>query len=289
MASNFSSDLIVTLSLLGFTAIVAAAYTYRVKKWGRAQNARVDKQGESALLKKEAMEGAFWFLGPIARLVIFLGITANMVSWTSFALGLLAGICLAFGHFGSAAFFASFCALFDALDGIVARLTDNCSDAGEVLDASIDRAVEFFFLAGLAYYYREIPALLLLVLVTFFGSFMVSYSSAKAEALNVNPPKGSMRRPERALYLILGAVLSPVTIWAWERGRDYPVAIGHPMVLALGLVGVLSTVSAVERLWSIARQVRAREVLARVKASKKGSQEVGASEREVSDSLLPKI
>jgi hypothetical protein len=88
---------------------------------------------------------------------------------------------------------------------------------------------------------------------------MISYSTAKAEALQVSPPKGSMRRPERALYLILGAALSPVTIPYWEATRDFPVAIGHPMVAALALVAVLSNVSAAERLYAIAKQVRERE------------------------------
>ena len=89
---------------------------------------------------------------------------------------------------------------------------------------------------------------------------MVSYSTAKAEALRVEPPKGNMRRPERAVYLITGAVLSPVTIPWWEQIREFPVPVGHPMIIALSLVAVLANVSAVERFWIIAKVVREREV-----------------------------
>jgi hypothetical protein len=88
---------------------------------------------------------------------------------------------------------------------------------------------------------------------------MISYSTAKAEALLIVPPKGAMRRPERALYLILGAALSPMTITWLERVREYPIAIGHPMVMALGLIAVMANSSAGERFWFIAKEIRRRE------------------------------
>jgi CDP-diacylglycerol--glycerol-3-phosphate 3-phosphatidyltransferase len=195
-------------------------------------------------------------------------VSANQISWASLILGALAGCCLAFGHFGFGAVFATLSAMMDSLDGLVARLTHQSSDAGEVLDATIDRYVEFFFLGGLIVYYREIPALLMLSLATLVGSFMVSYSTAKAEAMNVDPPKGSMRRPERALYLTLGAALSPVTIPWLETYRTYNIPLGHPMIAALGLVAVVSNFSALERLWVVAKVMRERE---REKAKKSSS------------------
>ena len=95
---------------------------------------------------------------------------------------------------------------------------------------------------------------------------MVSYSTAKAEALHVTPPRGNMRRTERAVYLTLGAVLSPISIQSFEMGKGYastqglyPIAIGYPMVFALFLVALFANISAVERLYAIAKEVRARE------------------------------
>ena len=205
------------------------------------------------------MEGAYWFLQPVGKLLAFCHVTPNQISWASLVFGVLAGACLAFGHFGFAAAFATISALLDSLDGMVARMTGVASDAGEVLDAAADRYVEFFFLGGLAIYYREVPVLLILTLLALMGSFMVSYSTAKAEALHVDPPKGSMRRPERALYLILGAALSPVTIPIFENERTWGIAIGHPMVFAVALVGVMANLSAIERLYAIAKAMRRRE------------------------------
>lgn len=257
-----SFDLVTTLVLFTVVGLAAAAYSLRVVIKGRAQFDRVDRQGGSALLSKFAMEAGYWFMQPLGRLLVFLHITPNQLSWSSFGFGLAAGVCLAFGHFGTAAVFSAICSILDSLDGLVARMTGTSSDAGEVLDATVDRYVEAFFVIGLVVYYREIPALMLLALAALVGSFMVSYSTAKAEALSVSPPKGSMRRPERAVYLTLGAALCPVTIPIFERVREYPIAIGHPMVLALGLVALLANVSAVERMWAIAKAMRAREASA---------------------------
>jgi phosphatidylglycerophosphate synthase len=256
-------DVVYTLAMVGLVVLIGVAYSLRVWIKGRAQYNRVDKQGGSALLAKSLMEGAYWSLQPIGRLLVALRVTPNQISWASLAFSVLAGACLAVGHFGFGAGFATVSSLLDALDGMVARLTGVASDAGEVLDTTVDRYAEFFFLGGLIIYYREIPVLVVLALFALAGSFMVSYSTAKAEALQIDPPKGSMRRPERALYLTLGAALSPLTIQYWEAVREYPVPIGHPMVIALGLVAVLANLSAVERLWAVSRAVRAREAAGR--------------------------
>ncbi len=254
-----SVDLVYTLALFGVVAVLVLAYSLRVLLKGRAQNDRVDKQGASALLSKGAMEGAYWFLQPVADFLVFCKITPNAVSFSSLGFGFLAGTCLAFGHFGFAAIFATLSALLDSLDGIVARMSGLSSDAGEVLDAAVDRYTEFFFLAGLVIYYHEVPLFQGLALLALLGSFMVSYSSAKAEALQVDPPKGAMRRPERAIYLTLGAALSGLTIPFFERDHDSWGAAGYPMLMALALVALLANLSAITRLWDIAKSIRARE------------------------------
>lgn len=255
----WSFDLFPAFLLLAVAVSVGLAYAVRSVFSGRIKYDRVEKQGGSPLMGKGMMEVGYWGLQPVARALISLGLTPNALSWLSLLFGLAAGLCFPFGHFGFAAVFASVSALLDSLDGMVARLTGVASDAGEVLDAAIDRYVEFFFIGGLVIYYKDIPILQILALLALLGSFMVSYTTAKAEALQVSPPKGAMRRPERAFYLTLGAVLSPITIPIFEVYREYPVAIGHPMVAALCLVAVVANVSAIERFWAIAKAIRSRE------------------------------
>jgi phosphatidylglycerophosphate synthase len=173
------------------------------------------------------------------------GVTPNVITSISLALGAGAGIAMWQGAFGVGALLSLLAGIGDALDGQVARLGGRASDAGEVFDAAADRYVELFFLGGIVLHYTGEPAVQALALATLGGSFMVSYSSAKAEALLVTSPRVPMRRPERAVYLTMAAALTPLL--------DEVAGIS-PLELALALVAVVANVSAVQRLASIARE-----------------------------------
>jgi len=249
-----------TLAVALVVLFLVTTYGVRVLVKGRAHFDRIDRQGGSRLLSKAAMEIGYWILSPVARVLASLHVSPNQVSWISFGFGALAGLFLARGHFGFGAMCATICGLLDSVDGMVARLSGVASDAGEVLDAAIDRYVEFFFLAGLAIYYREQPALQLLTLMALLGSFMVSYSTTKAEALQIEPPNGLMRRPERAVYLTAGAALSGPSIAWFESTPEFATPLAYPMVLALAMVAVLANFSAIERFWLITKALRRRDV-----------------------------
>jgi CDP-diacylglycerol--glycerol-3-phosphate 3-phosphatidyltransferase len=264
--TEINGDLIYSFVLLSVAAILVLSYAVKSIFRGKAQFDRVDREGGSALLGKGIMEMAYWGLQPVGDFFILLGFTPNAISFLSLFFGSITGIALAFGHFGSAGFFCTICSLLDSVDGMVARKTGKASDSGEVVDAAVDRYVEFFFLAGLIYYYREVPWLVLLTLTALLGSFMVSYSTAKAEALHVTPPRGYMRRTERAVYLTFGAVLAPISIQSFEINANYsssyglyPINVGYPMVFALFVVAVFSNWSAFIRLRAVANEVKNRK------------------------------
>jgi CDP-diacylglycerol---glycerol-3-phosphate 3-phosphatidyltransferase len=200
-------------------------------------------------LGKRAMEMVYWGLHPLADLIIAMGISANAVSWSSLVFGFASGVCLAIGHFGSAGVFATIASLLDALDGMVANATHTASSAGKMLDSALDRYVEFFFIAGLAVFYRDSLPLLVVALFALFASFMVSYSTALAEIQKIPVPNSSMRRPVRMTYLVLGAVLSPIL----------DPAQGVPMILALILIAGVGNFSAFFRLTAAMRALRQRD------------------------------
>jgi phosphatidylglycerophosphate synthase len=246
-------DLGCSTVLLALVLVAAIAYGARVALRGRAASERVEREGNSLLVSKSAMELFHWVLEPIGAACERLGITANAVTWGSLVLAIGAGLALAAGHMGVGAALATVSAAGDALDGAIARRTRTASEAGEVLDAAIDRYGEFAFLAGLAFWFRASSTLLGLTLLAVLASFMVSYSTAKAEALQLEAPRGSMRRTERAVCTILGAGLSPLAAAlnpAWFVG---------PIAVAVGVVGTIGNVSAVRRLVAIARAARLRE------------------------------
>ena len=231
----------------------------RYSKWRLVKFDRIERDGGSKLFGKRLMAFGYTLLQPLARSLVRYEITANTVSWLSLASGFLAGFFIAFGSFFPAALLSGLSGILDSLDGLVARLSGTASDSGEVLDAGIDRYVEFFFCGGLVFYYRSRPFALALVLLALAGSFMVSYSTAKAEALHVTPPRGNMRRPERALYLALGAAFSAVSIEVIESRMFVAPFAAYPMLASLAIVGFASNYWAVLRLYRIAKTVKRME------------------------------
>src|SRR5687768_14111935 len=116
-----TSELKYTVGSALIVVLLIAAYGVRVAFRGRAHFDRIDSQGGSRLLSKGAMEIGYWIFNPFARLMVFLGITPNQVSWASLGVGFLAGACLAVGHFGFAAIFGTISGVLDSVDGMVAR------------------------------------------------------------------------------------------------------------------------------------------------------------------------
>jgi CDP-diacylglycerol--glycerol-3-phosphate 3-phosphatidyltransferase len=185
--------------------------------------------------------------------LVALGVSANSVTSLCIALGAGAGVLLAFGQFGVAAALMVVASLGDAIDGLVARRSGTVSVGGALLDASGDRYQEFFFLGGLAMFFRESPPALVATLAALVGSFMVSYSSAKAEGLGVPVPPGVMRRAERAVCLCLATVVTAVWL-PWAASSGLPGwARALPVLVAVSLIAVVANVSAVRRLRHLAR------------------------------------
>jgi CDP-diacylglycerol--glycerol-3-phosphate 3-phosphatidyltransferase len=106
---------------------------------------------------------------------------------------------------------------FDMLDGALARVTQRFSPFGAFLDSVLDRYSEA--IVGLGLLYNQLQhndtltvALLYALLV---GSFMISYSRARAEGLGLECKTGLLPRPERILLLAIGLLfkaLVPVLI-----------------------------------------------------------------------------
>lgn len=248
-------DLALSVTFVAALGLAGTAYGVRVMALGRAKHARVDKEGGSALLGKGPMEMMYWFMQPAGHLALKLGISANMMTTISLVLGLVAGVALSLGHFGVGAVIAAVSMAGDALDGWIARETKTSSNAGEVFDAAVDRYVELAFLGGLAFYFRGQPFILALALLAVGGSFMVSYATAKAEAMQVTAPRGAMRRTERAVYLTAAIAITPI-FQAVSHNAAWWVA---PIAFALALVGVVGNASAARRLSVVAAALRLRD------------------------------
>jgi CDP-diacylglycerol--glycerol-3-phosphate 3-phosphatidyltransferase len=190
-------------------------------------------------------------LSPLVEFLAAIGVRANDVTVVSLFAGLVAGAALAMDEFGWATFAIAFASLGDAVDGMLARRTGSASVGGALLDAAVDRYGEFFVLTGLAVLFHESTLILVLVLLALAGSFMVSYGSAKAEALRVAVPDGMMRRAERATILCVGVALVPFAGEVATR-LDTPWLHHAPVLLAVVVVAIAANASAVRRLRVVA-------------------------------------
>jgi CDP-diacylglycerol--glycerol-3-phosphate 3-phosphatidyltransferase len=232
---------IAAVALLGFAALRGEPKEF----------ARVRREQGSAFLGERIMHRGYTWVDWLARRAHAAGFTPDAVSWLSLGLGALAGCAAGNGWLGAAAWLLALSGLCDGVDGALARQRHGGSAAGAVLDSALDRYVEFFFFAGLVVYFRGAWPYQLLTVVALFGGFMVTYSTAKAEALQLAPPRGWMKRPERIVWLIGGAAIA-------AAARLFAVNPDPVLVSVLAVIAVFANASAVVRLRALARAARER-------------------------------
>jgi CDP-diacylglycerol--glycerol-3-phosphate 3-phosphatidyltransferase len=108
-------------------------------------------------------------------------------------------------------------AIFDMLDGRVARMRGRETTFGAFLDSTMDRYSDMLLYMGLMILYARLDKTphMVLVWVAAFGSFMTSYARARAESLIAKCTVGFMERPERIVALILGALINRMSVVLW--------------------------------------------------------------------------
>jgi CDP-diacylglycerol---glycerol-3-phosphate 3-phosphatidyltransferase len=152
------------------------------------------------------------FAEPVNRLAQWLhqrGFTPNGVTYTGFILTAISAFVLAGGDFRLGGFLLWGAAMFDMLDGAMARITQQSSTFGAFIDSTLDRYSESVTFLALAYFYSQHPSMrtqLVLIVVILIGSLMVSYTKARAEALKIEVKAGWLQRPERVFWLIFGLI-----------------------------------------------------------------------------------
>jgi CDP-diacylglycerol---glycerol-3-phosphate 3-phosphatidyltransferase len=138
-------------------------------------------------------------------------INPNILTVIGVAINVLSGLLFGFGWFFSAGIVLIVANLFDMLDGQVARLSGRVTRFGGFLDSSLDRLSDMVVFVGLMVFYaRNTPfhstLNVFLAGAGLMGSVMVSYASARAESLIPKCDVGFLRRPERVVLFIIGAL-----------------------------------------------------------------------------------
>ena len=180
---------------------------------------------------------------PVARLFSRVGLTPNAVSLIGLAIAGGGAYVIAIGNWWAGGLIVLFAGIFDLFDGALARATGKVSDFGALLDSTIDRVSEAVVLLGLLAFYLSKNNDLgsILVYVALVGSIMVSYMRARSEGLGIDCKVGVMTRPERVAAIGIGLIV----------GHWVPVVV----MVVLGVIGALTTVTAIHRLIHTSRMI----------------------------------
>jgi CDP-diacylglycerol---glycerol-3-phosphate 3-phosphatidyltransferase len=154
--------------------------------------------------------GAQRLIDAMVRWLAYGHINPNILTVIGVSLNVGCGLLFGLGWFFSAGIALIVANLFDMLDGQVARLSGRVTRFGGFLDSSLDRLSDMVVFVGLMVFYArpEDHSTLNVFLAGagLMGSVMVSYASARAESLIPKCDVGFLRRPERVVLFIIGAL-----------------------------------------------------------------------------------
>ena len=184
-----------------------------------------------------------WFFGAIIdRIVRWLALSKihpNVLTFIGLVINIWAAWLFAAGSFRWAGVVVTGAALFDMVDGRVARATSQVTRFGGFFDSVLDRYSDLALLIGLLVYYASINRFFYIVLtaIVMMGSVMISYTRARAENTIPKCKVGFLERPERVVLIIIGALFD----------RMAPV---------LWLIAVLSNITVIHRILFTRQEAR---------------------------------
>ena len=220
--------------------------------------------GGFARVKEGAKRIAHVALDPAVRLVAALGIGPNTLTVIGCIFSLFSGVAFFEGGFRLGSLLLVLSGLCDILDGQLARSRQRVSTFGAFLDSTLDRFSEAIVLVGIAGFYvvnlvdlvrdparvleelgrglepRTWAVVSLVAMLALVGSFLVSYTRARAEGLGLECRVGWFERPERLLLIMVAGAFG----------------VGPVMPGALLLLTILSFATAGQRLIYVWRKTR---------------------------------
>lgn len=169
---------------------------------------------------------------PLKTTLIKSRLKPNTLTWLALAISIIAAGTIATNHLLISGFLVLLSGLFDILDGALARLTNQATRFGALLDSTFDRISDAVLLLGLLVLYLMSGGTteMVLIFLALVSSFLTSYVRARAEGLGINCPVGLFTRVERVIILALGLLLDPL--------YKFSIFIALLLVVVLGFVTV---------------------------------------------------
>ena len=187
-------------------------------------------------------------LGPIARLLVRLGVSPDVVTIVG-TLGVVLGalICFPQGWLWQGVLVVMIFVISDMIDGLMAKITGKTSNWGAFLDSTSDRLGDAAVFGGILLYfvYREDSTLWAAIALAglVFGQW-TSYVKARAESLGFVCRGGLAARADRLVIILVGAFLA---------------GLGVPYVLqvAVAALAVTSMITVLQRIAQVRKQAKA--------------------------------
>jgi CDP-diacylglycerol--glycerol-3-phosphate 3-phosphatidyltransferase len=150
-------------------------------------------------------------------------ITPNALTTAGVSLCLAAAVVVYFEYHNKLLFYWLGAVVFvvgsilDILDGALARAGGKTTPFGSFLDSTTDRVGEGAMLGAIALIFARHGNEVALgaTIAAIAGSFLVSYTRAKAEALGLRGDVGLGSRAERVVVITAGLVLAPWGVLQW--------------------------------------------------------------------------
>jgi CDP-diacylglycerol--glycerol-3-phosphate 3-phosphatidyltransferase len=132
--------------------------------------------------------------------------------------------------------------VLDVLDGALARQSGKGTPFGAFIDSTTDRVSEAVMLGAIALVFSRDgdEVALAFAIAAIAGSFLVSYTRARAEALGLRGDVGIGSRAERVVVITAGLVLAPWGVLPW----------------AIYLLAVTAGFTVIQRVLSVRAQLR---------------------------------
>lgn len=192
---------------------------------------------------------------PLANATLRAGFTPDSVTMFGTAATVVAALTLfPIGHLFWGGLAVWLFALFDMLDGAMARAAGGGTRFGSVLDATCDRISDGAVFAGLAWWAAfgwESTSLTVATLICLITSQVTSYIKARAEASGLRADGGLIERPERLIIVLAGAVFGGLPYfpqpWALHVAM-WVLAAGSLVTIAQRMHAVRISPGAVEPL-----------------------------------------
>jgi CDP-diacylglycerol--glycerol-3-phosphate 3-phosphatidyltransferase len=163
---------------------------------------------------------------PLVDFLIRRGVSPNAITTFGTFATVVGGGFYARGHIMLAGWIVGLSALCDMIDGEVARKSGQSSAFGAFYDSTLDRIADGAVLGGLALFFarngvhHQIPnymstPMVSVILLGILGSFLTSYTRARAEGLGLDAKVGILQRPERIVLLSAPQAFFSLALNGW--------------------------------------------------------------------------